>query len=332
MKPRYLTLGLVALSVAFFVSLASVSAGIPYNDSQTSTVVVNIADQTYINIDPSDFYWTGVAPGDVGDGTTEVHGYTAIQVENIGSNNISNIWFNATYPSIRPFATGSHAYYDSGNFVVIGREGEDKYYFPNRVDYNESRSLVYLKDPGGNRPPDAGSYHYGRFRNTTKEYFWFVDKTGSAPADYCNETGTTFYLGDAPHTQGDSGSIDFSSCSGNLVSEPGTNVDSCRVGTLTNVELGSPWAWADVRVGTENYTVAVNYACDKTMWIRWNMDAPGARGSKNAEMFWNSSVNGALVPGNSTVANMRVYIPYGVHMGNISSGTITVLANDIEYT
>ena len=75
-------------------------------------------------------------------------------------------------------------------------------------------------DPGGNRPPDAGTYHYGRFRNASSEWFWFVDKTGSGDTDECNETGTTFYIGDNAHTRTSTGSVDFSACAGALSSFP----------------------------------------------------------------------------------------------------------------
>jgi hypothetical protein len=318
------------LALLAIVSMQTVSAGsMPVNDSQEANVDVNIARRTWINIDPSDMFWDGVEPGTAGDSTEETHGYYAIQIENIGSINITYIWFNATYERVRPFVTGAPLAYDAGNFVAIAREGSEQFQFPNRVDFNESRSLVYLRDPAGNLPPDAGVYHYGRFRNTSKEYFWFVDKVGSAPTDYCNETGTAFYLGDAPHSRDTSGSVDFSGCSGNLVSTPGTAVDSCRLGTLGNDPDNKGWGWADVRVGDENYTVAVNYQCNVTMWSRWNIDAPGGRLGRGTDTFWNGTLHRNFTPGNSTIAEIKVHVPYGVASGNVTTGLLRVLANDM---
>ena len=294
------------------------------NDSQNSTIQVTIAPQTYINLDPALLNWVGVNPGDEGNSTHEQNGYSGIQIENIGSKNITYIWLNATYPSNRPQATGTAALYDTGNFVAIAKEG-GRFYFPNRVDYNETRSLIYLKDPGGARPPDAGTYHYGRFRNASKEWFWFVDSTGSGEGDECNETGTTFYIGDDAHTRTSTGSVDFSACAGALTGAPAGN---CRSGTLTNDADNTQWGYADVNVGGAHYTVAVNYACNMTMWNHWNMDGPGAEKGSYAEMFWNGSSNGNFTPGNSTVAEIKVFVPYGTYEGNIASGQLTVIVSD----
>ncbi|MBN2517273.1 MAG: hypothetical protein JXB14_00350 [Candidatus Altiarchaeota archaeon] len=294
------------------------------NDSQNSTIIVRIQQQTYVNLDPAVLNWVGVNPGSEGNSTHENNGYTAIQIENIGSRNITYIWLNTTYPRIRPEARGTADFYDTGNFVAIAREN-DRYYFPNRVDYNETRSLVYLKDPAGSRPPNAGNYHYGRFRNGSSEWFWFVDKTGSGPGDDCSETGTNFYIGDVAHTRTSTGSADFSSCDAGLTNAPAAN---CRSGTLTNDPDYPDWAYADVNVGGALYTVAVNSACNMTMWNHWNKDGPGGHFGSYSEMFWNGTTNGNFTPGNSTVANIKVFIPYGTYEGNIASGQLMVIVSD----
>lgn len=316
-----------AVALLGFFSMQSANASVEYNDSSSANISVQIATQVWINIDPATLSWTGVNPGGIGDNTTEANGYHGIQIENIGSRNISLIWLNATYPSSRPFVSGHAANYDAGNFVAVAREGEE-FFFPNRCEYNESRSLIYLRGPSGRMPPDTGRVSYGRFRNTSWEYFWMVDFTSGANPIQC-DAGDTLYLGDDAHTRTYQGSTQFDSCSGTLVTGPDNNgAAECRFGTLaTDPEYGT-WIYADVLIGNENYTFAINADCNKTFWTKWNIDGPGGRVGRNVNAFWNSSMHGVLTPGNSTVAEIKVYVPYGVAEGQVTQGYLTVLVRD----
>ena len=287
------------------------------NDTDIVSVDVVVANKTMVDVNPAAIRWEGVEPGAVGGPELETlgPGFYAIQIENIGSHNITHIWFNNTYPSSRPFATGSSTSYDAGNFIALRREGASTdFFFPNRVEYNESRSLVYLKDPEGDMPPN--DWYYGRFRNTSYEYFWMV-KPGDGT--YCNSSGTTFYIGNTPHTESQTGSTDFS--------------QSAERTAVTLAQSGE-WSYGDIPAGhaLENYEVAVYYTCDKVIFYKWNMDMPGATSSSNAEYFWSADSGDwpgyPLVPGNSTVAEIRAYVPYGVYEGLVKQGTLTVLVND----
>ena len=268
--------------------------------SDTISIQVNVSELTLVDINPTSLGWSAVEPGTAGE-------MKAIQIENIGSTNITQIWFNNTYPSSYPFGVGNVSKYDAGNFVVIKRNTTNQdYFFPNRVEYNMSKVEIYLSLP-------SGWSSHGRFRNSSYEYFWAV-----VPSTNCSDG--TFYIGKDPHTQTSTGSTNLAGTCDSLV---GTGSNDCRSGSLTST---GDWGWADLYVGPDsgyqNYTVAVSADCTKVMFYHWNMDAPGAGSSTHAKYFSTST----LYPGDWIVANVRVYVPYGVAAGSVQTGTLTVIA------
>jgi len=274
-------------------------------DAEGSTITLDVGEETLIDLTPASFSWTGLNPGDIGS-------IRQAQIENIGSTNLSSIWFNVTQPASNPYGTGSGANYNAGNFVWIARE-TGNYYAVDRLEFNESRSLVYLKDPDSNTPPNASKFVYGRFRNASGDYFWMFDKSNPI----C--TAITFYIGDVAHTQTVTGSVDFSSCSGALNDAPGS---SCRSGLLSAASATD--CYADINIGGASYVIAVdNSTLDRVRWSHWNQDLPGAGTASNDETFY----TGTLYPGNSTVANITVYLSYGVAQGALGSGTLYVIGS-----
>jgi len=304
------------IALLMVIGFQSVSGDLQVNATDNASISVSIASQTWVNIDPEIMSWVDVDPGSVGDNDTEANHYYAIQVENIGSINITNLWFNTSYPSTRPYGTGVASNYNAGNFVVLSRE-TGGYFFANKLEYNETRTLSYLVDPSGRMPPDGSTYKYGRFRNVTKEYFWFVEPNAN---DQCNATGVNFWIGGTPHTREDTGSNDFSSCSGTLTN-PGSG---CGTGTLTQDSNHPDWAYADVSVHGMNYTVAVYSDCTKVFFSHWNKDAPGGELGSYTSYFNTAPIN----PGDSIIARVKVFVPYGVPMGTVSQGIITAVVND----
>jgi len=318
MKKELLLTVLVLTVISLQLVIAQPNPGtLDANDTDTATVSVELASRTMVDVNPASLTWTGVNPGSEGDSDDEVGGFFAIQIENIGSHNITHIWFNATYPSSRPFATGTNESYNAGNFVVLSKENVGEYYFPNRVEYNESRSLVYLKDPGGNMPPSG--YSYGRFRNTSYEYFWMT------PNDDSDCVGDTFYIGTSPHTETQTGKTDFTSATNRCSKTLSASSESgwCYV-DLSDADCGGDAGIFD------QYTIYVkNQTFDQVIFYHWNKDTPDT--TSNAAYFWDASGDPGipLLPGNSTVADIRVWVPYGVYEGYVTQGTLTVVVNDV---
>jgi len=306
----------IVLSILVLFIIIQNVAALNIGDTENLSVGIAIGSPTWVNIDPEALSWTGMNPGDIGDNNSEDNRHYAIQIENIGSYNITHVWLNTSVPSSRPFATGQVGSYDAGNMVVISKLNENLFYFPNRLEFNETRDLSYVTDPEGNIPVDTTKYKYGRFRNTTKEYFWIVNSSGE-----CNVTGTEFYIGGTPHTRQDTGSVNFNGCSGTLTN-PGSG---CGAGTLTQDPNHPKWGYADISIHGSQYTAAVYYTCDRVMFSHWNKDAPGAEAGSYAQYFY----SGFLPPGDSIAAKIKVYLPYGIPHGTLNQGTLTVLVNDI---
>lgn len=297
------------------------------NTTNTANISVTIAALTLVDAAPEKlvFNETALNPGSVGTGSGNLwlkERYNrpgSIQIENIGSTNITNIWFNTTYESSNPFGTGDPLNYDSANFVVISKYQAEDYYFVNRVDYNESTALVYVNTPLG--------WRYGRIRNTTYEYFWAVANQTTMPA--CNTT--TLRMGINYHSQTVDGSLNFDSTEGAVEDtdyDEYTLVDAGwtgggNVGYANINDAGNPW---------NGYCVAVWNCGEKVMLYKWNKDAPGGGTCANADYFWDNTTDGNLYPGNSTIADVHVNIPYGVMMGTAKEGTLTILAMSDQAT
>jgi len=310
---------LIVLSLVLLALAMQTVSGLQINDNESATIGVTVASQTWVDVNPAALSWTGINPGGTGGQSEEAGGFYAIQIENVGSENLTHVWFNTSVPSSRPFGTGLASNYDAGNFIVIAREGNGTFLFPNRLEFNESKTLVYLKDPGGSMPPDDSSYKYGRFRNASKEYFWFAEPDTSGD---CNSSSATFYMGRIPHTKEQTGTVDFSSCSGTLVQEGGTG---CGSGSLTQSTTDPEWGYVDVSVNGSDYTVAVSQDCSRVYFTSWNKDGVGAEDGSAAKYFSAST----LMPGESLIAEMKVYVPYGVAVGSVSQGLLNVVVNNV---
>ncbi len=296
------------------------------NDTESATVGVTLTSRTMIDITPADFSWIAITPGSIGDNESEANNYYAIQIENIGSMNITHIWFNATYPTATPFAVGTASETDAGNYVVLsGNETSTDYYFINRVEYGEVNTLVYLTDPDGRMPVNSSDFFHGRFRNASREYFWMVDQKDG------NCTENTFYIGDEAHTVLSTGSIDFSNCVAGLDNDPVGGPNGCRFGLL---QQNGAYGYANVNIGGQGYCVTVNEDCNMTVFSHWNTDYPFNECSDNyTEYAWNttngSDGDGFLVPGESFSMGIKVHVPYGIYEGASNQGKITVLANSV---
>ena len=294
----------ILLVFTFTLGFNNWAAAVDVNATDVVNVSVTIGEKCIVDISPSELNWsTPIDPGGTG-------AYKKIQIENLGSVNLTYVWFNNSYPLSDPFGTGLSTAYDSGNFMTISKDSDGlTYYFPNRVDYNASYEIIYLKGPGGNQPPTVP---YGRFRNSSFEYFWAVT------AGTTNYTDGNFYISDTPHTQSQTGDADLSDNSAN---------------SLTTVTTGSEagdWGVANVTVNGMDLCVAVYYDGSKAMFYKWNMDAPGAQNCANADYFVNETADGAITPGASAYARVSPYVPYGVVYNSTNPeilGTITVIVS-----
>lgn len=326
MKDPYARVALkICIVLLFSLFIVSNSNAATINSSSSLQITVNVSQRTIISIFPSTLSWTGSESVEPGEMSTRKQ----VLIENLGSTNISYIWFNNSYPRNNPFGTGSVLNYDPGNFVKISRQGEGAYYHVNRIDYNSSYTIIYLSFPayGANE-----AWYYGRFRDGGREWFWGVLKPAGGD---CSVTGTAFRLGVHPHNDTAAGSVDLSgACDGFNDTAPATD---CRSGTLQAgfTWQGQDWSTAGILVGNASssayYTVAVNEYCNTTYWGIWNVEGPGggpAVGNNHDQYFANSTT--PLYPGGGLVADVVLNVPFGVAFGQAPSGTLTVIAQAVN--
>jgi hypothetical protein len=326
-KKRYIIL--TATLILLLTLQACAQSNITAND--TIRLWVRVSQKTMVDIQPTDLGWDGVQPG-TETNASQLWGWPtkkpAVQIENIGSTNISRIWFNATYPSSNPFGTGSANRYNAGNFVVVKRNtsAAAPYFFPNLIEYNESE-MIYLV-----MPTVGGTWAHGRFRAANKEYFWAVNTTSG------NCSRAQFRIGKTLHNATQLGTVDLRTCDATLITD---GANDCRQGTLARTlsapyTAGNIWGWADMYLGPNlaanrlNYTVAVYWNCSRTvkvMFYHWNKDAPGAKDGALHPEYFSSTI---LKPGEHIIGNVKLRIPYGTAYGNITGSlTATVMAINV---
>ncbi|VVB52455.1 Uncharacterised protein [uncultured archaeon] len=335
MEQRTIVTALLLCGILFLINPAE-SQALQVNSTDSSTVSVSISSVTNVNIDPNALSYSGCTPGADCVNTSESSKFFAMQIENIGSHNITHAWFNVSQPTARPFGTGLATSFDAGNFVVLQNESGDytapaggslDFLWVDALEYNETRNLVYLTDPDGVIPPRLDRYMIGRFHNASYEYYWMLQ---NGTGGLCNTSDTKLYIGITPHTKTLQGSIDFS-VAGNR-----------QLVTLTT-DGGQGWAvgaiagtgGANTRLGP--YCVAANSACSKVRIYRWNMEAPGATNAACTQALYfvgattdtqSRYTTAPFLPGTSRVVNIRIRVPFGVYEGSVTQGTLTVIVND----
>ncbi|MGC9310104.1 MAG: hypothetical protein ACP5E4_00075 [Candidatus Aenigmatarchaeota archaeon] len=304
---RLKSIFILVIAISFFLMPA-----LAENISSSVDISIDVGSKTIVVVDPDILEWTGAQAVDPGsEGISK-----AIQIENMGSTNISHIWANTTYESSSPFGSGDASKYDAGNFVALSRTNgtSDYYHMVNRVEYNETHQDIYLTLP-------TGWIGYGRFRDGSNEYFWVI-KNNSA-----NCTDGTFYIGKTHHNSSQTGTVAFSGCDATLNNSAGAG--PCRSGTLTVDSTGN-WGYGFVFVGNNsnyhNYTVAVHADCNKTMFSYWNKDAPGAEAAGSYTEYLSTST---LYPGSALIVYAKVKVAYGTAAGSITQGSLTIIAESV---
>ncbi len=266
-----------------------------------ASVTVNIGAITIVDITPQAMNFGTANPGsrlyqytDPDNGIT----LSQIQIENLGSTTISSIHFNVTQPSSDPFGSGAASNYNTGNWLLLKHTTDTYYAYVDRVEWNSSYPIVYL-EPG----LPTNSKTYGKIRMGNREYFWTIN--GSS--DYCNTTGNTLVIGQTPHNESQTGTINLES--GDIV-----------VGSIQGVDAN--WGIVDgITIEGVSYCVAVSADCSTLRIYKWNKDAPGAGSCSSYNDFATS-----IAPGASVVADVALYVPYGVPQGTPTTGYLTVIA------
>jgi hypothetical protein len=217
--------------------LSSVAA----QQTDSSSVDVTVQSVADVDINPTSLSYTSsgsrnIQPGDFN--ATSDSNFTGIEIENSGSENLTDIRVRSTEPTDRPFGTGVSGEYDAGNFIQVrpqegigilaspgldgsgqsteeGNNDETGYFYPARVDFNASGDgLSYIKTPTTEGNADTNAvWRYGRFRAGDEEFFWAIRTSPSSGSDgnVCDDDSGNAVIryGNQPHTDSDIGTVDF---------------------------------------------------------------------------------------------------------------------------
>ncbi len=320
-------LGIVVIAAALFAN-ADIPSGTAINVTDNATISITLNTKTMIDISPNNMSFGVADPG------TRIANYTnnelagvsktGFQLENIGSTNITNLWLNVTQPTVRPFATGDSGKYDAANFIAaeinMSPDGsaitQNTMSFIDRLEYNETRELVYL-----NLPADTKSH--GRLRSGHNEYFWALH--GDTSQCNASSAGTlTFTIGTVAHNQTQTGTIDLASAS----------VETFDFGAMYESGYNANWSYStdgsgviSIDTPSSDYCVAAYIDCSKVRIFRWNADAPGAGTcGLSGDAYTYNSTSTELLPGDSMAMNIEMRVPFGTALGDVKTGYLTVIA------
>ena len=303
--------------ILFFALIDGVSAQTGVNTTEQANVTVQVTAVTMIDLNPTTFSYVaqpGQACGkDISGGLCNETGnnYFAIQVENVGSWNVTQIWFNASQPSQSPFGVGSNAYVDPGNFIVLTtNETTDDFYFVDKKEFPTVRSIVYLRDPDGNMPANLTKFNYGRLHNASSEYFYMLEN--SSGGSTCKASEISYIrLGVNPHTTTEIGSTDFST---------GAGTNYIQINLSARTGQGQLFAIGNVSVGPlAGYAVAVENTTCNVRFSKWNKDFPFDSSAANYSFV------GVLTPGDSLAKKMGILVDNGIYTGT-TTGQLTAIA------
>ena len=235
MKKLASTISAALLVAVLAVGLAATGAA-EESDEET-TVDVEVGSVTELDVRPTSLDYTDseedLEPGDMR--TESDLEFEHIEVENIGSNEIGNIWTEANMPTEDPFGD-EEASHNTGNFVTVslataqdesyGFGGElsdtEEMHYLNRVEYFEETAPTYIQtleegDEYAGTGDDVNTEpEVGRFRVGGAEYFFVYFETAN---------DQILLIGDAPHTSTDLGTTDFTNEGDDYSEELLTNSD-----------------------------------------------------------------------------------------------------------
>ena len=333
-RTRFTTALVIAALTLGMVS--SAAADVSDDAEGNATVTVQVATKIAVDVTPEQLEYGSFDPGESKAFATNgpSPGYGSIEIENIGSENISQVWLNASVPTERPFGTGTAASYDAGNFIKVKPDDStaqrtDSYFtFVNRKEWNESSPLRYVFTP------DGEDWDYGRFRAGENEFFWAVEKTGTPPN--CAENADSFRLGNDAHNESFTGSTDFTTASDYSGKQP-TQVGTTDKYVVTDVTPDIPGQATE-----PSYDVVLE--CDNAngettaTFTRYNVKADGVndlveQGGITQHLINSSATNtdAMLQPGENVAVNTSVQVPQGVvsNTGSGYSGTLRVFVNSL---
>lgn len=335
-------LAVLALVLVLTIGMASIATA----EEEETDAEVTVSEETAVDVKPDTLKYEDVGPGD--QLTSSEQGFTAVEVENIGSEDIDTIFVESTTPSADPFGTGDSTAYDSGNFIQVNTADEDsdadivsesEPHFATRVEYQELNQDAPSYIQADTDEAGVDTIEVGRFREGGDEFFYTVNYEDGTSQGECDGTGDGFVrIGQTEHTSTDLGTFDFTDDGTDYVEEvieEGGDTDD--YGTVTGIEL-------EVDGQIREFDAAFN--CNtvdeiiQSHSVRTRFDKDVATPDDAGDLADIGEIDGAsqflldtdtesnmLRPGASFTLNTGIEAPLGVAEGSIDTGFMTVRAD-----
>jgi len=327
------------------------------DEAEDSDVNVSVGEVTELDVKPDELVYSG-DPGEFN--TTDASGFEAIELANIGSEEINQISARATMPDENPFGSGDSDAYNTGNFIkmwtdsaanvsfasdldVSDSSNDISPHYLNRVEYREEDVPSYiqtLEDSEGVVDEDDvselgsnGAADVGRFRAGDVEYFYVLYHEDSG-SNTCSGSDSELWVGTDGHTSTELGTFDFTDDSAEDV-EAYDIADGGAFGVVdTTVEVGDEeytvHTYCDEDNRNDGHTIRTRFNVEVTSPVTDVGDQDENTQDNGPSRYILDSDSAALQPGASFPLDVGIEIPFGVAEGEIDQGTMTIEAANTE--
>lgn len=352
---KKLVVTLLAISIA--IGMASLTTA-----SEDSDVEISVDEETIVDVQPANLDFGEVNPGSYtetasGIGDYEDVEFGGIEIENLGSTYVEQVWVESTTPDERPFGTdiGSGNPYDAGNFLQVSPSEPDANvvleettgldYFVNRREYSEQAPPSYLNigDPSEDWDEQTGTVGtelddalVGRFRVGGEEYFWAIPQENDGSSDAsgtCDGSQENILrVGNTEHTTSELGTVDF------------TDEDETTDYDIESTDSGDTGVATNVDIDDRSYDI-LTYCEDPddesidgyTERTRYNVNPDGNDDSETnletsqtvryiMDVDASSNPDDSLVPGQGFSLPVSMQVPLGVAADDITEGELRILS------
>jgi hypothetical protein len=353
-------IAITVLALGMAMSMTSVTA--QADSTQNTTVNVTVGSVTSLDVRPTELSYGSLDPGNQKNSSED--GYTGVEVENIGSNNISDIWAEASQPTTDPFGTGTSDAYDAGNFIQISTEtakngdytsepwsasvastDATRLHYVNRVEFSDVPTPTYIDTlnsgqedqldyTSGGITSNSLESTVGRFREGDEWYFYTVYFEGTCSSS----SEAELWVGNDPHRPTELGTTDFTDTSNVDTYDIQSTSGSNNYG-VTNSTVSLDVSTYDSPLNYDVFTYCGTGTSDSesnynTIRTKFNTDltaeAEGADvGTANNAAEDILSADGPasnLNPGSYFPLDVSVQLPQGVVNDDITGGELTLLA------
>lgn len=331
-----------------FVALAVMTgmAAAQTNTSEPSQVDVTVTSTSAIDVHPANLDYTTAEVGE--QNTTSDRGFTAVDLENTGSENVTKIWADADTPSNDPFGTGGASEYNSGNFLEIKPNSgvlsgdTSAYHAVNRVEFitnntSEIPSWIDVDGQFDSTGVNDGDVFVGALRAGDEEYYFAIPTQSAGTCDGASGGSgeDILRLAQVPHTDTQIGTYDFT--------DSGTDWEQHPISTLTSSTTGfgitgdvntsdGTASGVTIEVDGSNRTYDLLTKCDvanpRVVRTRYNVDYDDGDvqgdGQTTQYLFNAPSNPNELAPGDFVTMDVAIRIPRGVAQGAVSQGNLRV--------